>query len=206
MRVRTRVLPLTKIIDKMNVKKAVGVDKLSVKLLKAGKSSLVTPITSLVNTTLATSIFPDRLKEAQVTPLYKKCDPLIKKNYRPVSVLTNVSKIYERVICNQLCQHFETIFHDFLCAFRKGHGCQTVLLRVLEDWRQALDNNLYTAAILMDLSKAFDCLPHNILLEKLSAYGLSSNSVKLFSSYLSNRKQQIKIGNIVSSWGNITKS
>ena len=95
---------VTKIIDKMNVKKAVGVDKLSVKLLKAGKSSLVTPITSLVNTTLATSIFPDRLKEAQVTPLYKKCDPLLKKNYRPVSVLTNVSKIYERVICNQLCQ------------------------------------------------------------------------------------------------------
>ena len=195
---------ITKIIDKMNVKKAVGVDKLSVKLLQAGKSSLVTPITSLVNTTLATSIFPDRLKEAQVTPLYKKCDPLIKKNYRPVSVLTNVFKIYERVICNQLCQHFETIFHDFLCAFRKGHGCQTVLLRVLEDLRQALDNNLYTAAILMDLSKAFDCLPNNILLEKLSAYGLSSNSVKLFSSYLSNRKQQIKIGNIVSSWVNIT--
>ena len=70
----------------------------------------------------------------------------------------------------------------------------------LEDWRQALDKNLYTAAILMDLSKAFDCLPHNILLEKLSAYGLSSNSVHLFSSYLSNRKQQIKIGNIMSSW------
>ena len=64
-----------------------------------------------------------------------------------------------------------------------------------------MDDNLYTAAILMDLSKAFDCLPHNILLEKLSAYGLSLKSVKLFSSYLSNRKQQIKIGNIVSSWG-----
>ena len=126
---------------------------------------------------------------------------LIKKNYSPVSILTSVSKIYERVICNQLWQHFDTIFHDFLFAFRKGHGCQTVLLRVLEDWRRVVDDNLYMAAILMDLSKAFDCLHHNILLEKLSAYDLSLKPVKLSSSYLSNRKQQIKIGNIVSSWG-----
>ena len=92
-----------------------------------------------------------------------------------------------------------------MCAFRKGHGCQTVLLRILEDWREALDKNLYTAAILMDLSKAFDCLPHNILLEKLSAYGLSTKSVSLFSSYLSDRKQHIKIGQIVSKGGNISK-
>ena len=150
-------------------------------------------------------MFPDRLKEAQVTPLFKKNDPLDKKNYRPVSVLTNISKVFEKVICEQLCLYFNDIFDNFLCAFRKGHGCQTVLLRILEDWREALDKNLYTAAILMDLSKAFDCLPHNILLEKLSAYGLSTKSVSLFSSYLSDRKQQIKIGQIVSKWGDISK-
>ena len=122
-----------------------------------------------------------------------------------VSVLNNISKVFERVICDQVCHHFEQIFNNFLCAFRKGHGCQTVLLRILEDWREALDKNLYTAAILMDLSKAFDCLPHNILLEKLLAYGLSKESVSLFESYLSDRKQQIKIGHIVSSWGDISK-
>ena len=93
----------------------------------------------------------------------------------------------------------------FWCAFHKGHGCQTTLLRLLEDWKKALDNNEYLAAILMDMSKAFDCLPHDILLSKLSAYGLTENSIKLEYSYLSDRKQQIQIGNIVSMWGKVQK-
>jgi hypothetical protein len=67
----------------------------------------------------------------------------------------------------------------------RGHGCQTTLLRLLEDWREALDKNYYIASVLMDLSKAFDCLPHAILLDKLSAYGVSDNSVSLLKSYLS---------------------
>ena len=102
-----------------------------------------------------------------------------------------------------------SILNKFLTTFyvllEKGTDVKLFYLRILEDWREALDKNLYTAAILMDLSKAFDCLPHNILLEKLLAYGLSKESVSLFNSYLSNRKQQIKIGHIVSSWGDISK-
>jgi hypothetical protein len=89
--------------------------------------------------------------------------------------------------------------YPYLCAFRRGHGCQTTLLRLLEDWRNALEKNQYVAAVLMDLSKAFDCLPHDILLDKLSAYGMSTDSVSLLESYLSNRKQQIKINGILSS-------
>jgi hypothetical protein len=79
--------------------------------------------------------------------------------------------------------------------FRSGFGCQTVLLRIIEDWKKALDDNTFIAAILMDLSKAFDCLPHNLLMLKLEAYGLSENSLKLLKSYLENRRQRIKIGN-----------
>ena len=78
-------------------------------------------------------------------------------------------------------------------------------LRLLEDWKYALDNNEYVAAVLMDLSKAFDCLLQNILLWKLSSYGLTENATKLMESYLSDRKQQIKIGNVVSSWAEIKK-
>ena len=115
------------------------------------------------------------------------------------------SKIFEKIIATQLTTHFENIFDNFLCAFRRGHGCQTTLLKLLEDWRQALDDNQYVAAILMDLSKAFDCLPHDILLSKLSAYGLTETASSLLHSYLSNRKQQIKIGKTVSSWANIRK-
>ena len=68
------------------------------------------------------------------------------------------------VLSDQLTDLFENIFHTFLCTFRKGHGCQTTLLRLLEDWKTALDKIQYVAAILMDLSKAFDCLPHDVLL------------------------------------------
>ena len=104
------------------------------------------------------------------------------------------------VLSDQLVEFFNNIFHDFLCAFRKGHGCQTTLLRLLEDWKSALDKNCYVAAILMDLSKAFDCLPHDILFSKLAAYGLSSQSVKLLENYLTGRKQQIKLQGVVSGW------
>jgi hypothetical protein len=107
------------------------------------------------------------------------------------------------VLSDQLTEFSENIFHDYLCAFRKGHGWQTTLLRLLEDWKVALDKNV--AAILMDLSKAFDCLPHDILLCKLSAYGLSPNSVKLLQNYLTGRKQQIKLQGVLSSWADIQK-
>ena len=97
---------------------------------------------------------------------------MTKSNYRPVSLLPIPSKNFEKVLSNQLSEYFDNIFDNFLCTFRKGHGSQTKLIRLLEDWKCALDNNEYVAAILMDLSKAFDCLPHNILLCKLSSYGL----------------------------------
>jgi retron-type reverse transcriptase len=95
--------------------------------------------TRLVNNTIKTSVFPTRLKEAQVVPLHKKNNPLDKKNYRPVSILPTISKVYEMVLSDQLTDLFENIFHAFLCAFRKGHGCQTTFLRLLEDWKTALD-------------------------------------------------------------------
>ena len=113
--------------------------------------------------------------------------------------------VYERVIEIQLADYFDKIFNPFSCAFRRGHGCQTTLLKLLEDWREALDKNQYIAAVLMDLSKAFDCLPHDILLDKLPAYGISSHSVSLLKSYLSNIKQQIKVNRVLSSWADIHK-
>jgi hypothetical protein len=99
----------------------------------------------------------------------------------------------------KIVEFFNNIFHDFLCAFRKGHGCQTTLLRLLEDWQSAHDKNCYVAAILKDLSKAFDCLPHDILLSKLAAYKISSQSVKVLEHNLTGRKQQIKLRVVVSS-------
>ena len=87
---------------------------------------------------------------------------------------------------------FENFFNVYLSAFREGYSCQDILIRILEDWRIwriELDKNKYVAAILMDLSKAFDCLPHNLLLLKIKSYGVSDSALSLFESYLSNRKQ-----------------
>ena len=198
----TNVETINKIVNNIGLKKASGVDTLSAKLLKAGAPIVKHHICELINQSIDTSTFPDNLKRAQVIPLYKK---KAKKNYRPVSILPIISKVYEKVLSVQLSDYFENIFHNFLCAFRKGHGCQTTLFRLLEDWKYALDQNLHVAAILMDLSKAFDCLPHDILLCKLSAYGLSQNSVKLLGNYLTDRSQQVKLKGVVSSWAGIRK-
>ena len=93
----------------------------------------------LINATITKNKFPPRLKAAaQVLPLYKKNDPLNKENFRPVSVLCIISKTYERVMHNQLSDHFEISFDPYLAAFRKGFGCMTTLLRLLEDWKKAL--------------------------------------------------------------------
>ena len=95
---------------------------------------------------------------------------------------------------NQLSVYFNDIFNQFLAAFRKGFRCQSTLLRLLQDWRKALDNHKSAAAVLMDLSKAFDCLPHGLLIEKLRAYGLAPEAIDLLSSYLSDRVQQVRLG------------
>ena len=196
---------VNKVISNLNIKKSTGVDKISAKLLKACVSSLSSTISNLINTTYKHSHFPAGLKQAQVLPLYKKKDPLSKENYRPVSLLPIISKIYERNMHDQLSEYLDSSFNPFLAAFRKGFGCQSTLLRLLEDWRKALDNHDCIAAILMDLSKAFDCLPHGLLIAKLKAYGLSEGAVKLLDSYLSDRSQQIRLGPHTSSWEKLFK-
>ena len=178
-------------------KKATGRDGISAKLLKFAKPAIVKPITNLINKSINNSIFPEKLKEAQVVPLFKKNNSLDKCNYRSVSILPTISKFYERAIYEQTVTFFDKVFHPFLSAFRSGYGCQIALLKIIED--------KFVAVILMDLSKAFDCLPHKLLINKLDAYGVSESALKLIKNYLSNRKQCVKIGNIMSDWEDIYK-
>ena len=192
-------------VSEFDSKKATGVDGISTKLLKFCLDPICGPLSGLINTTFAQNKFPPRLKAAQVLPLFKKNDPPNKDNFRPVSILPIISKTYERIMHNQLTTHFDNIFDPYLAAFRKGFGRQSTLLRLIEDWKKALDRHEYAAVVLMDLSKAFDRLPHGLLLEKLRDYGLSSNAVALLESYLSDRKQHVRIGSHTSSWENIIK-
>jgi hypothetical protein len=184
----------------LDIRKATGYDNLPPKIIKAGADILANPICYIINQCIDKSIFPDDLKNANVSPVFKKKDRLIVDNYRPVSILPTMSKIFERAMSDQIVSYFDNIFDDRLAAFRSGYSCQHVLMKLVEDWRKALDGGQIVGTILMDLSKAFDAMPHDLLLAKLNAYGWTDDAIKFMSSYLSNRRQRVKINDVYSSW------
>ena len=137
------------------------------------------------------------MKYADVTPIYKKDD---KTNYRSISILPNLSKPYERSTCNQISPYFDSVFSKFQCGFRKGFNGQHCLLTIVEKWCKTLDEGGETGAVLTDLSKAFDCIDHNLLIAKLNAYGFEKRSLEFIHSYLTKRKQRTKVDSAFSSW------
>ena len=150
-------------------------------------------------------IFADDLKLAEVRPIFKKESTLDKKNYRPVSVLPCMTKLFESVLIDQMTSFLEPAMSPHISGFRKGYSCESVLLNLIDNCKQALDNKQYCATVLTDLSKAFDCLPHGFLVSKLNAYGFDSNACMLMASYFRNRKQRVKIGNQKSMWKLVNK-
>ena len=127
----------------------------------------------------------------------------MKGNYRPVSILPPIPKIFERNIFDQLSLYIDKHLSPFLFGFRKGYSTQHCLSVMINKWKIAMDSGKLAAALLTDLSKAFDCLNHELLIAKLGAYGFSHSSLKYIYSYLSNRKQRIKVNNTFSEWCNI---
>jgi hypothetical protein len=189
-----------KFISKLDIKKAVGYDYISPKIIKLSCEHICPVITQLVNHCLQKHVFPHDLKLAEVSAIYKKNDKLNKENYRPISILVILSKVFEKILALRMTSYLYPLFDPLLSAYREGYNCEHVLIKFTSIWKKALDNNVYFGALLMDLSKAFDCLPHCLLVAKLKAYGFSNNSCLLICSYLSQRKQRVKIGSSRSSW------
>ena len=104
-------------------------------------------------------------------PVFKKKDRNNVENYRPVSILLNLSKVYERYLYDQIYKYFNHILSKWQCGFRKGFSTQRCLLVMTEKWRKCLDKGAFSGAILTDLSKAFDCILHDLLIAKLAACG-----------------------------------
>ena len=144
--------------------------------------------------------FPDTLKIAEIKPSFKQDDRQNKGNYRPVSLLPVISKVYVKVLYGQINEYFETILSPLQCGFRKGHGVQHCLLALVEKWRHALDKKQSAGLLTTDLSKAFDCIRHDLLIAKLHAYGVSIKSIRYMYDYLSNRKQRVRIKTSYSAW------
>ena len=135
-----------------------------------------------------------------MTPVFKIENASLLKNHRPVSVLPVVSEIYERIMQKQILQYIDKHLSLHLCGYRKGYSTQTALISMLEKWKLSVDNKGFAGGVLMDLSKAFDTINHPLLLAKLHTYGSSKQALAVIYSYLSNRKQKIKINNVFSSW------
>ena len=178
-------------IGKLNPSKATTFKNIPPKILKGSSDICAESLQTIFNDGIENYSFPDKLKSADVSSLHKAETKTSKKNYRPVSVLPTVSKIFERIMNRQIIKYITPFLSilSILCGFRKGFNTQHALIRMLEKWKVSLDNGENVGAILMDLSKAFDCIKHDLLLAKLDAYGFSRESLSLVHNFLENRQQ-----------------
>ena len=191
-------------IHNLNPKKGIPFGSIPINIILKNKDILAEPIYNFINNDISNNNFPNSLKLADISAIYKKGDATSEKNYRPVSVLPAISKIYERVIQKQLLKYIDNHLSKYLCGYRKGYNAQHALVSLLEKWRNILDKKGYAGGVLMDLSKAFDTLDHGLLLAKLHAYGMNKKSLELVQNYLSDRWQRTKINTSFSSWSQLS--
>ena len=153
------------IIRDLPTNKAAG-SEIPVNVLKKSNFSF-DELTICVNYALINGKFPVTLKNVNVTPVQKKDDPTDKTNFRPISVSPLLSKVFERVIYNQLGKYMDTFLNKLLCRFRKTHSTHHAMFKLLQRWQKELDNSGLVGTILMDLSKAYECLPHDLIIVNL---------------------------------------
>ena len=171
---------------------------------------MVPALTIIINNSLNQCTFPTLYEEALVTPIYKKGDPSSPGNYRPISSLPILSKVFEKILSSQLTNHFETnqLLSSHQFGFRKNTSSEHMLLYFTDKLREALDNNspCHIATLSLDIKKAFDSVHHSLLLNKLEhLFYLSHPMLSLLSSYLTDRTQIMKIANTLSAPKSITK-
>ena len=195
-----KISDVQKILGNINIKKSAGPGMILPSLVKMCSKVIDGPLTELINQTITEGIFPDAAKIAHVSPVYKKKDRTDKANYRPVSVIGPFPKVLEWYFQDALQDHINKCLSNLISAYRKNYSSNHVLIRLIEKWKRQMDNKLFVGAVLMDLSKAFDCVPHDLLIAKLNAYGFDNKTLVLFYSYLKNRKQCVKINNVLSSF------
>ena len=173
-------------IHNLDKKKACQESDIPVKIIKDNIDIFSEFILHNFNNSSFDATFPSELKKADVTPIFKKKDRNNVENYRPVSILPNFSKIYERCLYDQMYKYFNHILSKWQCGFRKGFSTQHYLLVMTEKWRKCLDKGDISGAILTDLSKAFDCILHDLLIAKLAAYGFDYQSLRIMESVINN--------------------
>ena len=192
-------------IFKLDPRKATGQDTINPLLVIHAAHIIACPLTHIINCSLNNGIFPSLLKIAKVIPIYKKGSPCDVGNYRPISILPVISKVFESIVNHQLVIYFEkyNILIKTQFGFRKKHSTKLALVDLITGIANKLDNGYLTCGIFIDLRKAFDTIDHSILLQKLSHYGVRGLPLLWFKSYLSQRKQCVCINNVTSPYSEI---
>ena len=182
----------------MDSSKATGLDGLGPRIPKLAVNCLSSSIAALINKSLAKGQFPSHLKQAKTFPIFKggaKSDP---SNYRPISILPTVSKIFEKHVNKHLMGYLNKykLLNENQSGFRSKHSYQTALIKLIDKWMECIDKGDIVGALFLDVRKAFDLVDHKILLNKLSLYHFSPSSLQWFESYLDGRQQarQSKVG------------
>ena len=173
--------------------KSPGFDDISSNVIRFVFDALIKPTKHIFDLSLNKGIFPDKLKVARVTPIFKAGEKERVSNYRPISVLNCFSKILERIMYNRLYSFLveNNILYDKQFGFQNKHSTEHAILQLTNQILQSFSQDKFTIGVFIDLSKAFDTVDHTILLKKLSFYGVRNNNLKWFRSYLSKRKQYI---------------
>ena len=189
---------ISKEIKRLDIKKATQESDIPTKVIKQFPNLFIDFLHKNINSCLTEGTFPNDFKKALVHPIHKKECKTEKSNYRPISILPNLSKIYERLLYDQMYSYFDKFFVKYQCGFRKGYNAQHCLLVMIEKMKEARDKNKVCAAVLTDLSKAFDCLKRDLLIAKLDAFGFDYISLRVMYAYLNNRVQVTKVGSYYS--------
>ena len=190
-----------KLLKNIDISKAAGVDNLPGRFLKDGAVILAKPVTEICNLSIKSKIFPDPCKLAKLKPIFKKGSRMDPSNYRPISLLPLISKIFEKIVHDQMIDYLAqyNILYKYQSGFRTKHSTDLCLSYLNDKILKGFDNGLFTGMILIDLQKAIDTIDHKILLEKSKAIGFCDNTVNWFLLYLNDWAFLVSIENKYSS-------
>ena len=175
-----------KLLKDMNIDKAAGIDNLSGKILTDAANILAKPISEICNLSIKYSIFPTDCQIAKLKPLFKRGSTTLPKNYRPISLLPLISKIFEKVVHDQTLAFLDENkrLYKFQSGFRRNFSTDSCLSYLSNKIANGFESGLHTGMILVDLQKAFDTIDHEILINKLEFSGFSKNVILWFKLYL----------------------
>lgn len=192
---------ISKIIDNLKINSSPGIDQITTKTLKQIKSNVLSILVHMINLSFQNGQFPDSLKQAIITPIFKGGDKFATNNYRPISVVSNIAKIYEKCMVSRLQSH--SLSHNIISpmqfGFRQNCSTENALSHFTNKIHEHLNENEKTLTIFLDLAKAFDSISHELLLGKIEKYGIRGVALDWLKSYLSDRKALVKIDKTLSS-------